>query len=59
MDGLLTSRAMLLRASSSAENRSLIGARFLPGVPMASVQLELHQHVQGQIRATQCRGGKI
>ena len=31
-----TSRAMLLNASSSAEKRSLIGARFRPGVPMSS-----------------------
>lgn len=31
-----TSRAMLLNASSSAEKRSLMGARFLPGVPMSS-----------------------
>lgn len=37
----LTSLAMLLKASSSAENRSLRGARFLPEpcVPMLPLEL--------------------
>lgn len=41
MEYELTSRAMLLKASSSAENRSFKGARFLPEpcVPMLPLQL--------------------
>lgn len=41
----LTSLAMLLRASSSAEKRSLIGARFRPdpGVPMSAATPQLNQ----------------
>lgn len=41
----LTSRAMLLSASSSAENRSFRGARFLPVpcVPMLVLELILRK----------------
>lgn len=43
MQFLLTSRAMLLKASSSAEKRSFSGARFLPEpcVPMLPATIAL------------------
>lgn len=46
----LTSLAMLLRASSSAENGFFKGARFRPApcVPMLPLELKPHQEVKGQ-----------
>jgi len=59
----LTSLAMLLRASSSAEKRSLTGARFRPdpGVPMsaATPQLNKDQLASRNILQMKTMNGKI